>query len=66
MGFCQSEQYMNGARRWGLKELAEHTVIFGFTVLRILRQDLKMRKIADKWVPRHLNGVQQWKRCEMY
>jgi len=24
--------------------------LFGSTVLRILRQDLKIRKIADKWV----------------
>lgn len=54
----------NEVRRWSVKELAEHTVIFGSQVLRILRRDLKMHKTAAKWVPHHLNEAQQWMRCE--
>jgi len=45
---------MDEDRIWTVKELAEHTV------LRILRRDLKVRKVATKWVPQLLNEVQRW------
>jgi histone-lysine N-methyltransferase SETMAR len=51
-------------RRWTVTELAQHTGIPASTVRRILRQDLKMRKIAAKWVPHHLHETQKWTRYE--
>jgi hypothetical protein len=50
---------MKEDRRRTLKEPAEHKTISGSTVLRILQQNLKMRKIAAKWVPHHLNEALQ-------
>jgi hypothetical protein len=41
-------------RFWPVKELAEHTV------LRILRRDVKVLKVATMWVPQLLNKVQRW------
>lgn len=54
-----TEQCMKEDRRRTLKEPAEHKTISGSTVLRILQQNLKMRKIAAKWVPHHLNEALQ-------
>jgi hypothetical protein len=40
-----------------LKESVEHTQTLGSTVLQILKQDLKIHKIAVKWVPHHFSEV---------
>lgn len=58
------EQCLMDDRRWTVTELAQHTGIPASTVRRILRQDLKMRKIAAKWVPHHLHETQKWTRYE--
>jgi len=40
-----------------LKESVEHTQTLVSTALQILKQDLKIHKIAVKWVPCHLSEV---------
>ena len=54
-------QCLEDDRRWSLQELQAHTVIDQATVHKIIREDLHMRKIAAKWVPRAL--TEQQKRC---
>ena len=44
-------QCLEDDRQWSLQELQAHTGIDQATVLKILREDLHMRKIAVKWVP---------------
>ena len=47
-------------KHWLIMPCKVGTGIFGSVVLQILWQDLKMRKIAAKWMPHNWNEVQQW------
>lgn len=58
------ENCLRDERRWTVAELAAHTGISESTVFRILRNDLKMRKLCAKWVPHALTEVQKWTRYE--
>ena len=47
-----------------LQELQELTGIDLATVHKIVREDLHMRKISEKWVPHALTEQQKWCRYE--
>ena len=57
-------QCLEDDRRWYLLELQAHTGIDQATVHKILREVLRMRKIAAKWVPHALTEQQKWCRYE--
>ncbi|GFY54104.1 uncharacterized protein TNIN_90181 [Trichonephila inaurata madagascariensis] len=47
-------------RRWTLLELERASGIEKPTVHRILRNELHLRKIAERWVPHALTEAQRW------
>ena len=47
-------------RNFSIRELAQETGLAPLTVLHILKDRLRMRKIASKWVPRDLTEMQKW------
>jgi hypothetical protein len=54
------EQCMDEDWHWTMKKVAMHRGIFGSAVLKVLWQDLKMRKFAAKWMPHTGNEAKQW------
>ena len=57
-------QCLEDDRLWSLRELQAHTGIDQATVHKILREDLHVRKIAEKWVLHVLTEQQKWCRYE--
>ena len=59
-------QCLENDRRLSLQELIAHAGISLITQLCIiiLQEDLHMRKVAAKWMPRALTEQQKWRRCE--
>ena len=57
-------QCLEDDRRWSLQALQAYTGIDQATVHNTLREDLHMRKIAEKWVPHALTELQKSCRYE--
>ncbi|KAJ4430667.1 hypothetical protein ANN_19257 [Periplaneta americana] len=51
-------------RNLTIRELAQDTGLAPSTVLHNLKDRLKMRKIASKWVPHDLMDMQKWQRYD--
>ena len=47
-----------------IRQLEQDTGLAHSTVLHILKDLLKMRNIASKWVPHNLTDMHKWQRCD--
>ncbi len=52
-------------RRVTIREISECVGLNNFTVHQIIHNELDMRKLTARWVPRLLNEEQKRKRLEM-
>jgi len=53
-------------RRISAKSIAEQVGISRERVESTIHEDLDMRKLSAKWVPKCLNSVQKRQRCQLY
>ena len=60
----QTHELILEARRISAKSIAEQLGILRERVGSVIREDLDMRKISAKWVPKCLNADQKRQRCQ--